>query len=58
VPTAVVNGDADPSTVERFVARLATGSPAPPVHLLGPVVGSHLDPGDVGVALLATDAPG
>jgi DegV family protein with EDD domain len=48
---AVVHGDADPSTVERLVARL--GSPPPPVHLLGPVVGSHLGPGAVGVALLA-----
>jgi len=48
---AVVHGDADPRSVDHLVAALAATGPTPSVHLLGPVVGAHLGPGAVGVAV-------
>lgn len=48
----VMHGDADPATVGSLVERLRDAGTDPPVHLLGPVVGAHLGPGTVGVALL------
>jgi fatty acid kinase fatty acid binding subunit len=53
---AVVHGDADARSVEHLVAALAATGPAPSVHLLGPVVGAHLGPGAVGVAVRAAPA--
>jgi DegV family protein with EDD domain len=52
---AVVHGD--PTNVAGLLDRLRDVDPDPPVHLLGPVVGSHLGPGVVGVALIGTHPP-
>jgi fatty acid-binding protein DegV len=51
-----VHADAGPA-VDAAIDRLHARGFEPAVHLIGPVVGTHLGPGAIGVAFLGAPDP-